>query len=127
MKVILSKKLNQNHFLYKKIPSDFYLIDENILDLLRMEEFLINYEDKLKNCMETQVLLGNGNIIIRNFHRNIKKFNKKVDISYLHLNEYLIYADKNDKIKYLADKKDDLGNDKKYLVKAQPFILYYIL
>jgi hypothetical protein len=106
-------------FEYKKIPSDFYLIDENILDLLRMEEFLINYEDKLKNCMETQVLLGNGNIIIRNFHRNIKKFNKKVDISYLHLNEYLIYADKNDKIKYLADKKDDLGNE--------PFILYYIL
>ena len=98
--------------IYINTPSDFYLIDDNILGLLEREEFFINFDNELKNNIESQVLIGNDNIILRNipYCEN--------DENYLNLNEYLIYLDKKDTIKYLAD--EDSKNN-------QCFILYYVL
>ena len=98
--------------IYINTPSDFYLIDENILDLLEKEEFFINFDSELKNNIESQVLIGNDNIILRNIPYCEKAEN------YINLNEYLIYIDKKNTIKYLAD--EDSKNN-------QCFILYYVL
>ena len=98
--------------IYINIPSDFYLIDDNILNLLEKEEFFINFDNELKNSIESQVLIGNENIILRNIPYC------GIDENYINLNEYLIYVDKKDRMKYLAD--EDSKN-------IQRFILYYVL
>ena len=98
--------------IYINTPSGFCLVDDNLLNLLEKEEFFYNFNNELKNNIESKVSLGNNHIIIRNipFYENKE--------NYINLNEYLIYVDKNDKIKYLTDENLD---------ENQPFILHYIL
>ena len=100
------------------IPIEFYLIDGKIVDLLEKEEFFINFDYKIKNNIESQVLIGNGHIIIRNFNRNISAFHNEEIVKHVLQNEYLIYADKNCEKKYLTEQIIEDNN---------PFILCYIL
>lgn len=77
-------------------PKNFYLIDEDIFNLLMGEEFFINVDDNLKEKICFNALIGNNQIIINN--KKSKNNEEKFKYSY----EYLFYSKngENNKNKY---------------------------
>ena len=67
------------------IPYEFEIINEDIYELLKKEEFLENFTDKIENQLRYQILFGNKKIIIKN--KGSEKFEEKDEYS----NELLFY------------------------------------
>ena len=86
-------------------PSNFNLIDEDLFNLLIKEEFFINVDDKLKEALSFNALIGNNQIIINNkkTEKNVEKF------KYSH--EYLFYS-KNEENN---EGKDNIINENKII------------
>ena len=87
-----------------EIPSEFEIINEDIYELLKKEEFLENFNEKIENQLCYEILFGNNQIIIKN--KASENFEEKDDYS----NELLFY-EKN-------EKKENNNDD---------YILQYIL
>ena len=103
---IETKDIEQDLARAYDIPYKFEIIDEDIYQLLKKEEFLENFNEKIENQLCYQILFGNNQIIIKN--KASEKFEDKDNYS----NELLFY-EKND-IKE--------NNDDNYLLE---FILNY--
>ena len=94
------------------IPYEFYIINQDIFELLIKEKFFYNMNKDIIDELKYEILIGNNNHIIKN---------KPIDSTYTkynYYNEFLIYIDKN-KISF---SKKDYSKELK-----DPFILYYIL
>ena len=68
-----------------EVPSEFEIINEDIYELLKKEEFLENYDEKIENQLCYQILFGNKWMIIKN--KASENFEEKDDYS----NELLFY------------------------------------
>ena len=68
-----------------EVPSEFEIINEDIYELLKKEEFLENFDEKLENQLCYQILFGNKWMIIKN--KSSENFEEKDDYS----NELLFY------------------------------------
>ena len=90
------------------IPTEFYIINEDIFELLKKEQFFYNLNNDIMDEIKYKILIGNNNLIIKN---------QQNDSDDNYSNEYLIYTDKN---KINIDEKD--SNE-----IHDSFILYYIL
>ena len=91
-------------------PYEFEIINEDIYELLRKEEFIENFDEKIEKQICYQILFGNNQLIIKN------KANKKFAEKDVYSNELLIYTE-NGEIQ--DDKKSNKIND--------DFTLEYIL
>ena len=97
---------------YITTPSKFYLINDDILELLKKEEFFFNINEEVIIKIEYHILLGNDKMIIRN------KASDNNDSKFNYTNEYLFYIDKEEKEKYLEDEE---------VRDTELYVLYYIL
>jgi len=86
---IETKDIEQDLARAYDIPYKFEIIDEDIYQLLKKEEFLENFNEKIENQLCYQILFGNNQIIIKN--KASEKFEDKDNYS----NELLFY-EKND-------------------------------
>ena len=94
------------------IPYEFYIINQDIFELLIKEKFFYNMNKDIIDELKYEILIGNNNQIIKN---------KPIDSTYTkynYYNEFLIYIDKNK----ISVSKKDYSKELK-----DPFILYYIL
>ena len=73
------------------IPYEFEIINEDIYKLLKKEQFLENFTEKIENQLCYQILFGYGKIIIKN--KSSAKFEEKEEYS----NELLFYEKINEK------------------------------
>ena len=96
-----------------KLFTNYYFINNEIFELLKQEEFFLNMNEKVKNKIEYQILIGNNRIMIKN------KALDEENLKYYYTNEYLVYIDRKETIKYIDD--EDLQNNN------DDYILYYIL
>ena len=76
---------NEENTLFIEIPTNFVIINEDIFDLLKKEEFFYNKKEDNKDALLYEILLGNNQIIIKNTQKE-KKSNENQ-----FLNSYLIY------------------------------------
>ena len=93
-------------------PSNFYLINKDILELLLKEEFFFNIKEEFIKKIEYKIAIGNYSMIIKN---------KKLDIDdnkNNNENDFLVYIDKEEKPKYLVDEE---------LREGETYVLYYTL
>ena len=79
------------------IPYEFEIINEDIYELIKKEEFFENYSEENENKICYQILLGNEQIIIKN--KLSQKFEEKDNYS----NELLFFTQENDEydLKYI--------------------------
>ena len=97
---------------YLETPSNFYLINKDILELLLKEEFFFNIKEEFIKKIEYKIAIGNYSMIIKN---------KKLDIDdnkNNNENDFLVYIDKEEKPKYLVDEE---------LREGETYVLYYTL
>jgi hypothetical protein len=74
-KIINNEYPSQSHeFNYYNTPEEFELINKDIYELLKKEEFFYNMNKNIKNSLSYEVLLGNNQII----KLKIKKKKKKI-------------------------------------------------
>ena len=67
------------------VPFEFEIINEDIYELLKKEEFLEKYKEEVENKICFQILLGKEQIIIKN------KLNKQFEEKNIYSNELLFY------------------------------------
>ena len=95
-------------------PYGFSIINKDILDLIQKEQFFNNMDDSLEDIIKYEILIGNGQIIIKN--KKIENKDQIVNENSSFSKDYLFYVDrKNVKI---------VENDSE---KDQNYILYYLL
>ena len=94
---IETKEIEQDLAQAYDIPYDFEIIDEDIYQLLKKEEFLENFNEKIEEQLCYQILFGNNQIIIKN--KASEKFEDKDNYS----NELLFY-EKN----YVKENNNDI-------------------
>ena len=69
-----------------EVPSEFEIINEDIYELLKKEEFLENFDEKIENQLCYQILFGNKRMIIKN--KASENYEERDDYS----NELLFYT-----------------------------------
>ena len=69
-----------------EVPSEFEIINEDIYELLKKEEFLENFDEKIENQLCYQILFGNKKMIIKN--KASENYEERDDYS----NELLFYT-----------------------------------
>ena len=96
------------------VPSNFYLINEDIYNLLKKEDFFYNINEDIENKISYDILFGNNQIIMKN------KLNEKLNPLQKFLNNFLIYFEEN-KISN-EQIKNKIDNNDNYILK---YILNY--
>ena len=76
------------------IPYEFEIINADIYELLKKEEFFENFSEEIENQLCYQILFGNNQIIIKN------KESKNVGTKNNNPNELLFYSKKDEKENY---------------------------
>ena len=105
MSTITIKKQNEDYNYILEIPSNFELINDDIFQLLKQEQFFYNLEG-IENEIKFRTLIGKNQLIIKN------KKNREGT------NNYIFYIDKNLKSNNIH---------KNNLEKENSFIINYIL
>ena len=93
------------------IPHHFEIVNEEIFEMIKKEEFLEKYDEEIEKQLCYQVLFGNKNIIIKN------KLNQKFEEKNNYSNELLFYE----------INKDDLYDDDnlKYIINFEKKVNFY--
>ena len=97
------------------VPTDFYLINEDIYNLLKREDFFYNMNEEIENKISYDILFGNNQIIMKN------KLNKENTFLFKFLNNFLIYFEEH-KIENEQIKNNNIDNNNFYSLK---YILNY--
>lgn len=103
------------------VPFEFEIINEDIYELLKKEEFLEKYKEEVENKICFQILLGKEQIIIKN------KLNKQFEEKNVYSNELLFYEktidgennDNNYKLQYILsyEKKVNFFKEIEIIIK----------
>ena len=100
------------------IPSEFEIINKDIYELLIKEEFFEKYNEDVDKKLCYQILLGNGEIIIKN--KTSEQYGEKDNYS----NEILFYKKYNEN----EEKNQDIVNEEyilKYILNYEKKVNFY--